>query len=186
MLITRHPCTARVNAHMDNSTGAAYHLSTLAGIASLALVEWQSGVTYAPLAGTIQITLWGSVAYQRYVHYKKNEFCTQMKDPRKDVIKSLNKLMFYTGAAAVAVRDESYLRSHMDPGLEFNTTVDGYLQGHRNVYHTDLFWFLAAAIVEGLCITLILPTYIGWWRLGRPISFSPLEIAKVYPPCVWC
>lgn len=68
-------------------------------------------------------------------------------------------------------------------------------------------FFVAAAVVELLCIALVAPTYWGWWRIGRPVrtlhvtgltygscvivafanllslgqvSFSPLEIAKVF------
>lgn len=43
----------------------------------------------------------------------------------------------------------------------------------------ESFRYIAAAIVELVCILLVLPTYWGWWKLGRPVSFSPLELAKV-------
>ena len=171
-----------MNRNVDNTTGFAYHTSTLAGVAAIGMLEWQRGVTFAPFQQNIQTTLWGSVAYQKYARYEKGQDCLLLLDPREDVIKSLNTLMFYTGAAAATFRNESYLRSHMDLGLEFNTTLDELLQGTRTIYKTDLFWFLAAALIEGVCIALIIPTYWSWWALGRPLSFSPLEIAKVFPP----
>ena len=50
--------------------------------------------------------------------------------------------------------------------------------------HADRCRFLAAALLELICIGLVLPTYVGWWKLGRSVSFSPLEIAKVrVHPC---
>jgi len=40
---------------------------------------------------------------------------------------------------------------------------------------------LAAAftLIVMACLSII-PTYWGWWRLGRPVSMSPLEVAKAF------
>lgn len=97
---------------------------------------------------------------------------------RPGILQSLNKLVFNVGAVA-ARQSQSYLKSRLDPGLVVNRTTTGYLQGHQNIFQTNLRWFAAAAAVEAICIVLILPTYIGFWRLGRPVSFAPLEVAKV-------
>lgn len=35
-------------------------------------------------------------------------------------------------------------------------------------------------MVEVVCILFVAPTYWGWWKLGRDMSFSPLEIAKAF------
>lgn len=78
-----------------------------------------------------------------------------------------------------AGKDPSYLETHMDPGWAVNIITIGTVTGNHNVYHSDFAFFIAAAVVEIACILLIVPTYWGWWRLGRPFSFSPLEIAKV-------
>ena len=67
----------------------------------------------------------------------------------------------------------------MDPGLSTQKTITGLLEGDHGVYHTNFWYFLAAALVEVICIAFVAPTYYGWWELGRPISFSPLELAKV-------
>lgn len=85
-------------------------------------------------------------------------------------------MMFNIGAGSA---QQPFVQSGLDPGLPVNTTTTGYRIGHHNVFHTDLRWFAAAAAVEIFCIALILPTYFGYWRLGRKVSFSPLEIAKV-------
>lgn len=59
------------------------------------------------------------------------------------------------------------------------TTTMGRLTGTESVYHTDYRFFAAAIIVELVCVALVAPTYWNWWKLGRAVSFSPLEIAKV-------
>lgn len=66
-----------------------------------------------------------------------------------------------------------------NPNFPVNTTTTGYNYGTRSVFHTDYAFFAGAIIVQAVCIVLIAPTYWGWWRLGRSVSFSPLEIAKV-------
>jgi hypothetical protein len=48
------------------------------------------------------------------------------------------------------------------------------------VYHTT--WSIAAAAiaVSILGVVSTLPLYWGWWRLGRSVTLSPLEIAKAF------
>jgi hypothetical protein len=69
---------------------------------------------------------------------------------------------------------------YLDPGLNTKQTVQGYLTGTWNVSQTNFYWFYAAAGLEILCIAFVLPTYWGWWKLGRAVSFSPLEVAKAF------
>lgn len=86
--------------------------------------------------------------------------------------------MVYLGVQASG-EDQQYLTTHMDPGWPIHTTTVGTVAGNRNISRSDFSFFTAAALVEIMCIILIAPTYWGWWRFGRPFSFSPLEIAKV-------
>ena len=159
------------------------HPSTLAGVAQAFLYKWSTSLALIPVGEDSQQWIAGT-AVQSYMYYPRNEFCPSTLDPWEDAMKSLNSLMFYGGVAAVR-QDWAHWgknvtwKPHMDPGLEFHTPVTGYIKGTQSIYHTNLSWFLAAAIVEGVCIALILPTYMGWWRLGRAVSMSPLETAKV-------
>jgi hypothetical protein len=50
----------------------------------------------------------------------------------------------------------------------------------ETVYKTQPGWLAAAFAVILLACFSIVPTYWGWWRLGRPVSMSPLEIAKAF------
>lgn len=72
-----------------------------------------------------------------------------------------------------------YYEGKIDPGWKVNTTVTGHLAGPHEVYSTNLWYFFAAAVIECVSIIFILPTYLGFWKLGRHVTFSPLEIAKV-------
>lgn len=73
-------------------------------------------------------------------------------------MKDLNKLMFVTGVYAAMHEDHAWLETRLDPGLPLNTTVIGSVLGHHNVFETHYNWFIGAAIVEIVCILLVLPT----------------------------
>ena len=92
-------------------------------------------------------------------------------------------MMFYAGALAASQNSttRAKLQTQMDPWIEnpFGTTVTGQVIGDHTVYVTDYTYFGGAVLVELICILVILPIYWGYWTLGRRISFSPLELAKV-------
>ena len=85
----------------------------------------------------------------------------------------------YAGALAgnAIVEGKTNIGSKMDSRVR--SVVEAQPSGQISMYHTDYSWFIAAAVLELVCIVLILPMYRGWWTIGRPVSFSPLEIAKV-------
>ena len=170
---------AKVNqaATIPNGTGFEQTPSTLAGIAFMATNRWFSTVEQWEFEGHVQTFVLGDSWMNFYLDGEQE--CQTFTDPHNTVLASLNKLMVYAGAYA-GTRDPSRLVGTLDPGLEVNSTITGYLVGDQNVFHTEYGFFVAAAIVELVCILLILPTYWGWWKLGRPVSFSPLEMAKVW------
>jgi hypothetical protein len=169
----------------------AWHPSALAGITSLAAEKWAGIAAWAfdPTTGYDGPILY-SFGAMNGVYKNSNDYnvsinateCVSYLNPREDVIEDMNKLLFYvgyiTGTRAAEPLKARFI-SQLDPGLEINPTVTGHIYGHRNLYKTNLRWLAAAAGVEVLCMALVLPTFIVWWRLGRPVSFSPIEIAKV-------
>ena len=160
-----------------------WHNSTLGGIVEMANSKWDDAAAFYTTRGKVTVITLGSKSSGYMEHSWDDNRCISFLDPRKDVMEDLNRLMFtsgYTyGAGNTYLYPSTYFESLIDPGLEVNTTVTGHIHGDQTIYHTNLRWFFAAAAVEVFCIALILPTYMGWWRLGRPVSFSPLEIAKV-------
>ena len=107
-----------------------------------------------------------SAAYQT----NADPSCPSFSDPTDDAIAALNKMMVYTGVKA-ASENSTYLDAAMDLGWPVNTTTVGAVVGNHNVYKSEFRFFIAAAVIEFVCIILVAPTYWGWWRLGRPCSF---------------
>ena len=157
------------------------HPSTLSGVVALASIKYSAAVCYFTTDGIPWEASYGDDTTYLYLNTSSlsaSNHCASYLDPQKHVVRDLNKLMFHLGAAAMSEESASHLQSHLDPGLPLHTKTTGHLQGSHNIFHTNLHWFGAAAVIELLCIVLVIPTYYGWWRLGRPVSFSPLEIAK--------
>lgn len=48
------------------------------------------------------------------------------------------------------------------------------------IYNTHRGWVAGSTAVVCLACLAILSTYWGWWRLGREVSMSPLEIARAF------
>ena len=168
------------NTAVDPKFHRAYqgHFSTLGGLAYLSFARWDNYFDYYPVNHQLQNLIVGGLVQSQFVNSDVDGECQVFRDPHQEVYESLNRLAVYTGTL-VNSYGTLYARKNMDPGLGINTTVTGNLHGEHNVFRTDYWYFLVAALIEGACIVVILPTYWGWWRLGRPCSFSPLEIAKV-------
>lgn len=173
--------------HSDspNSSHTLWHPSTLAGVVHTAFQMWDSDTAqWLDInSNKAMVTDYRSDISRRYASPIPGDPCVAYSDPKIDVMRSVNKVMVYTGMYAARHPNDWGVNSMrtMDPGLSAQATVMGSREGNENVYAANLKWWVAAAIVETVCIALILPTYMGWWKLGRPVSFSPLEIAKVGP-----
>lgn len=124
----------RYNAYLFYYTGGAHPLGNLAGY--LPVEQYQTRDTIGH----------GCPSFDR--------------NPKDDVIRAINKLMIRMGAHT-ATRPLSDFQDKIDPGLVVNPTVTGQLVGPHNVYHTEYAFFIGAAVVELVCIALVLPTLVG-------------------------
>lgn len=147
--------------------------------------NWQSWSVYGRSSSTSIMNLDYNDGYKRYVTTRtsgcpscQNSYAS-FRDPQPDVIASVNKLMVYIGAFAGSLPNHEK-QGDMDPGLAWETEITGYQSGTAPQFHTDYWYFFAAALIEVVCVAFIAPTYWGWWRIGRPVSFSPLEMAKAF------
>ena len=164
--------------HTKVSTGGINavmaHNSTLAGIVDLAVAKWTSESAF--LGGGFMIVQGFPGEQYQLPSYSS---CTQWTDPLPNMLQDMNTLMFRAGIYVARAFSSSALQQQLDMKPNLNATVTGQQVGSHNVFNTNFYFFLAAAILQLFCISLVLPTYWGWWRLGRSVSFSPFEIAKV-------
>jgi hypothetical protein len=167
-----------VNRTVGNSAGE--RLATLGGIVDIHTASWASYVGMYSMTNHSEISVLNDPIYTRYM-YDVYSVCPQFRDPWNDVYASINKAMVYAGAVAAKQYPSGLPKKLMDPGYEeFTAGISGSVVGDQLVFHTYYSFFVAAALVELVCIAVILPTYREWWTLGRPVSFSPLEFAKAF------
>ncbi len=50
----------------------------------------------------------------------------------------------------------------------------------HTIYRVDWPWLASGIVVSLLGIVALIPLYIGWWELGRPVSLNPLEVANAF------
>jgi hypothetical protein len=115
-------------------------------------------------------------------------------DPIDDMISMLQELTFRTTVSPKELTDfitgetrdpSGPDTSVISPNLTAtNRTVEQQavvsMTFDETVYAVRYSWLIGAIVLIVLACLAILPTYRGWWLLGRPVSVSPLEIAKAF------
>ena len=87
-------------------------------------------------------------------------------DPTDNLIANARELMFRT---AIAAANSSDLQSV--PAIQVATIA---------VYQSHYRYLALASGLTLLAILIVIPTFFGYWHLGRHVSMSPLEIAKAF------
>jgi hypothetical protein len=168
----------QVNTTWDREAGGFD--STLAGLVTMHWSRWQGYVTYFKLDGALSTFAYNLETYSQFA-LPDNTTCPSFSDPMAAMLASWNRLMVYTGMIAAEIERTEEVEARMDPGMRVHDAVMGQQLEDVNVYKTNFDWFIAAVVVELVCIGIIAPLYWGWWNLGRPVGFSPLEMALVCP-----
>jgi hypothetical protein len=142
---------------MAQAGGLFYALDT--AYASSADVRFGGAIGY-------QLTTSGSMV-NRYAHVIDPAQCsTAFSDPTDEIINAARDLMFRTAIAS----SNSSLR----------TTVTAQQISTQQVYMSDFRWLGAATAITVLGLLLTIPTFRGYWKLGRNVSMSPIELAKAF------
>jgi hypothetical protein len=92
-------------------------------------------------------------------------------DPTDYMINQMRQIAF---RASVHAAKENATASNATQTVQYNGT------SAETIYVTNFTLIAAAALLNLLAVIAILPTYRGWWKLGRQFSLSPLEIARAF------
>jgi hypothetical protein len=146
--------------------------TTYGGLA-LALANRFNSWTNMRFAGAIgyDVTTSGAVANQ-YVQPNTTSGAESMTcglaftDPTDNLIANARELMFRT---AIAAANSSNVRS-----------VPAQQEATIAVYQSHYLYLGLASLFTTLAIILVVPTFIGYWYLGRNVSMSPIETAKAF------
>ncbi|KAH0365385.1 hypothetical protein KCU65_g6098, partial [Aureobasidium melanogenum] len=133
----------------------------------------QSNVTMSSSGGELQYSGQGSFSYFYTTHTLDGDQFTcevSASDPTDDMLAIFNEVMFGTSLAAAS--DSSNI------SLATNYTMNA--TELVIVYDSRYKYLIAATIISLLACCSVLPTFDGYWRLDRPYSLSPIEIAKAF------
>ncbi|KAF7192985.1 hypothetical protein HII31_05676 [Pseudocercospora fuligena] len=89
------------------------------------------------------------------------------------VLGSINSIMF---ALASDV-------SGMDPNNNYDPTYNGFDSRiwMDTIHYKSNYWYMGGAIASTIiCILCVLPSYWGFWQLGRKVTLGPFEIAAAF------
>ena len=87
-------------------------------------------------------------------------------DPTTNLLENARELMFRT---AIAAANSSNVQS-----------VPAQQKATIAVYESHYLYLGLASLFTALAIILVVPTFIGYWHLGRKVSMSPIETAKAF------
>jgi len=92
-------------------------------------------------------------------------------DPMEDMINGMREIAFRS-ALDVATRN-----------LTFPESVQRvpYTGSQPETVYTSNYRYMASALIVSLLgVLAVIPTFRGWWELGRKVTLSPLEVAKAF------
>jgi hypothetical protein len=97
---------------------------------------------------------------------------------------TLNAIMQSINTLSFIVSDDAYNRNNFTDTNEFWNSSWAYTSAtqHKDeVHYRSHYPFMFGALASTLvCVILILPSYWGYWHLGRQVTLGPLEIANAF------
>ena len=103
--------------------------------------------------------------------------------PMPQLLANIREIMLRSSLAIVQRQIGNYALNNGTFHLGSNdsnvtSTYPGQRQIYHSVYKTDRTILTIAISLMTLAVIAMLPLYHGYWRLGRKVSLSPLELAK--------
>jgi hypothetical protein len=89
----------------------------------------------------------------------------------------VNEFMFRGGVLATGWDN---LANRLDSGVTKNQTVAAVQEITQNIYKSDLRWYSGAAVMQLATALLILPMFLGWWKLECSLTLSPFATALAF------
>ena len=95
-------------------------------------------------------------------------------DPTNHILSALNQIAFRVSlhAATYPFRNTSSPPAQQVISMHETTYI--------NVFHSEHKYMIAMIVLTIFFTALVLPTFGGWWELGRHVTLDPVEVAKAF------
>jgi hypothetical protein len=102
------------------------------------------------------------------------EAANQTESLTRSVVSSINEIMLLTNLGVPTLWNTS--SAPQAAATSFNATM------YRDSVHysTNIYYMIGAVISNFICVLCVLPSYWGFWQLGRKVALSPFEIAAAF------
>lgn len=105
-------------------------------------------------------------------------------DPTDDILTAFNEMMFRSAIQAAGSEPILYNLAVPDGGanktFSSQNSATATQSSTRNIYLTNYKYVVGSAVVMMIAILAVIPTFEGFWHLGRSISMNPIEVAKAF------
>nr|OQO16433.1 hypothetical protein B0A51_16617 [Rachicladosporium sp. CCFEE 5018] len=90
----------------------------------------------------------------------------------RSVVQQINEIMFTLASDL----------SQYDPNNQLDAVTNHTAIVYRDSIHysTNIYYMIGAMISTFICVLCVLPSYWGFWQLGRKVALSPFEIAAAF------
>lgn len=125
-----------------------------------------------------------SVFGMSWMEYDPSERCTlRTVDPLGHIVDRLNSLMVRSSMRAATDYKASFAKGESE-----GPVIQTMIQEQRNlpqlkpsVYYATVWRYGAAVMcIVFFCILCVLPSYWGFWQLGRKVTLGPIEVAGAF------
>lgn len=165
-----------------------YSYWTLGGLYLAAKLLFTSNVTYTWGGGIgIYLTLPDAPSYQflnsvpsfnsvRNTSDDNVSLASQpsWEDPKNFILSALDTMAFMLSLSAASTQ----YRNTSAPPTPRTWDLEG--ESIVTVYRIDRGLLVSGIVTTAVLILLVVPTFVGWWELGRPVSLDPIETAKAF------
>lgn len=157
----------KFNDVVGGSTHGGMALALNGLYASAAHLEFSGAMGY-------ELNISGAPAMQyATTHLNSSDLSTGCEvtwsNPTNNMLETARRLAFRTAVASA------------NPSNATNIQTITATQEQQTLIYKSHYMYLGLALLVTLLGTLsIVPTFFGWWRLGRNVSLSPIEIAKAF------
>ncbi|KAG6364767.1 hypothetical protein INS49_006371 [Diaporthe citri] len=166
--------------YVNFSTGDINSQWTLGGIYLAARMMFASNATYSDEGKrgnkmALPDTLSNQFLAPDGVSHDNAQPCmSTWQDPTRHILTELNKLAFLVSLQAA---DANYRNTSAPPAPQL---ISMDQTSSVAVYQTDYRYLFASVVLIVVFVGLTLPTFAGWWELGREVTLDPIETAKAF------
>jgi len=105
----------------------------------------------------------------------------QFRDPTNDILNALHEIMFRTALKTANAADTVLIQNAQgNRTFETKQSVHATQTAVQNVFLSQYGYLVGALAVMTLGVLTVIPTFHGWWKLGRSMTLSPMETANAF------